>query len=202
MRLKRPGYWIVAAVIVISVSMNRKSPDSDMSRVTDNRVEEIVDRAKGFADRVIEELKDRKLFNLHSEFSPDKSRQIGIDDIALFVDTLQIDGIQESRWKNYSVSDREVVLIGSLVTDDNDTYPLGMVLKENNGSITLEAIRIKRKNIVAREKEFPLNSYEKIEASGDYGPSTERVENETNLSAGGVVSDMGADDSPPAKENR
>ncbi|WP_292660971.1 hypothetical protein [Nitratifractor sp.] len=159
-RLKRPGYWIVLLAIVTVYSYHAFQKN-------EKKVEKksLLSIYRAYGDTVLSELKNRDLLALQSQFGAEGGQKIDLEDIALFIDTLHLDRLHSPRWRDVNRSGNNLVFQGSLRLENNDSYPIDMIMIHRGGKILLESMKVGSRILKMDRDSFPLNL--PIESSAD-----------------------------------
>jgi len=100
------------------------------------------EKLTSFADRIMDHMRQKNLYELQSSFSPDIVKKLSLEDIAVFITTLEIDKSRDEVWSDSNESDGNVSLSGILRIDDKQSYPLRLMMIKRPEGITLRWIEV------------------------------------------------------------
>jgi len=109
-----------------------------------------------YGDSIIRHIKNGDLYSIQSALPPNLYDKISLEDIALFIDTLQANRLYASKWHNMRVSESNATIAGKVITDSNKSYPVDMMIIKKGDRFILGALKIGNKNLLVASDKFPL----------------------------------------------
>jgi len=151
-RLKRPGYWIVLLAIVTVYSYHSFQKNEKKAER-----KSLLSLYRTYGETILSELKNRDLLALQSQFGAKGGKKIDLEDIALFIDTLHLDRLESPIWRDVNRSGKKLVFQGSLRLENNESYPIDMIMIHQDGKILLESMKVGTRVLKVDRDSFPLN---------------------------------------------
>ena len=149
-RLKRPGYWILLLAILTVYSYQRFQSNEVQARKSS--VENLY---RTFGESVLSDFKGHRLLSLQSRFGEEGERNIDLEQIALFIDTLHLDRARESRWQKVQKVNGKILVSGQLQMDENLSYPIDMIVIRQGGKMLLERVKVGGRVLHPSPESFP-----------------------------------------------
>ena len=152
-RLKRPGYWILflAFITVYSYHLFQKNEALERQKAMERLYH-------SFGESVLSDFRDRRLLSLQSRFGEKGERNIDLEDIALFIDTLHLDRARKTRWKEMQKVNGQIRLSGKLDVEGNQSYPIDMIVFRQGDKILLRGLKVGGKELKLDGEGFPFEN--------------------------------------------
>jgi hypothetical protein len=170
-RLKRPGYWILLLIaLVYGIYISDSSPKTEIGKEIDTGLE----RVSSYADRIFEDLRRRDSYAVQNYFSPSERKKIALEDVALFIDTIDMEENTSAHWSEYNVSGENIELTGT-AEGGKKRYRVQMMLIRRGDKVMLRALRVGDKSLSGKNRGFPFDYI------GEWGEKNESERNETGV---------------------
>jgi hypothetical protein len=164
-RLKRPGY-IAIALIVVVIYFYGQYKKIELKR----HQEAIINSYKSYGEDILDSIKAGDFSKIQSSFEIDKSKNLTLEDIATFIETLHLDRIGDAKWTKIETNSSNISMSGDLVVDRNITYPIDMMIVKRGNKLILKRMIVNGKALQTKRVNFPLNI---IEDSNDSNSSSQ-----------------------------
>ncbi len=150
-RLRRPGYWIVA-LILLSWWAYHLHQEHQRRR----HQEALLAAYRAYATDLIGELRRGEFEKVQSRFG-ERGRQIDLESIVLFVDTLHLSRTKVTKWSGVEEHNGTLRLRGTIRSEDNATRSIDLFVVRRRNRILLKRLRIDGQILEPETVDFPLN---------------------------------------------
>ena len=152
-RLKRPGYWILLLIALIyGIYISDSSAKNEIEKKMDTGLE----RVSSYADRIFEDLRRRDSYAVQNYFSPSERKKIALEDVALFIDTIDMDENVSAHWNECNISGVNIELSGTAKSEER-SYRVQMILICKGDDVMLRALRVGDTNLSGKNRGFPFD---------------------------------------------
>ena len=179
-RLKRPGYWILLLVLITVYFYHRFQVQERMQRR-----EARLNLYRSYGQSLLSDLQGKNLLALQKRFGEEGAKRIDLEKIALYLDTLHMEGSGSVRWDVVRGEEGNISLSGRLTQDGNVSYPIDLFLARRGGTIILKKLRVGHWELAPSRPTFPLDTTQSAKAAQDENFTVLPVvqDNETNQTA-------------------
>jgi hypothetical protein len=151
-RLKRPGYWILLLGF-LTVYFYQQYQKSEAARER----EALFRLYRAYGEEVLCCMGEGNLTDLQAHFPVDRKKRISLEDIAMFVTTLHLDRNPHARWESWEEKEGNVTLHGTLLLEDNTSYPIDMMIVRQKEKVLLHRLRVGSRTLELKPRTFPFD---------------------------------------------
>ncbi len=179
-RLKRPGYWILFLALISVYFYHRFQVEEKLQQR-----EALLNLYRSYGQSVLSDLREKNFLALQNRFGEEGEKRIDLEKIALFIDTLHMEGEGNVQWDLIRGEDGNLTLSGKLTKEGNVSYPIDLFLARRGGKIILKQLRVGHRELAPSQPSFPLDTMQSAKAAQDENFTVLPVvqENETNQTA-------------------
>ena len=149
----KPGYIILILASIAAIYI----PYS-IGKQKEQQRKEAIKRIYSYGDRILHYIKDKDSIKLQNDILLN-GKEVDLEDVALFLDTISLDTIEGSKWEGYSIKENNITIHGK-IKDTISPKRVDMMLIKKGDRLLLKAIHIGNSKLVSTQKEFPLNDRE------------------------------------------
>jgi len=151
-RLKRPGYWILFLALITVYFYHRFQVEEKLQQR-----EALLNLYRSYGQSVLSDLRGKNFLALQNRFGEEGEKKIDLEKIALFIDTLHMEGEGKVQWDLIRGEEGNLTLSGKLTREGNVSYPIDLFLVKRGKKILLRKMKVGNRELAPEHQSFPLN---------------------------------------------